>query len=82
MCVVYNTPMNTVGVGDPMPFGGIAGLGSGDRFDGGFSKKAYKQYKPYMKKPAQMPFNFSQPLPLLVMTKQKPKIKTKTKNKK
>ena len=41
MCgVVYNTPMNTVGVGDPVPFS-TTGLGSGDRFDGGFSKKAY-----------------------------------------
>ena len=31
-CVVYNTPMNTLGVGDPVPFG-INSYGSGDRFD-------------------------------------------------
>ena len=30
--VVYNTPMNTIGVGDPVPFG-INSYGSGDRFD-------------------------------------------------
>ena len=57
MCgVVYNTPMNTVGVGDPVPFG-MNSLGSGDRFDNGFAKKKQTRYMPYYKKPAQMPFN-------------------------
>ena len=32
MCVVYNTAFNTVGVGDPVPYG-LNSLGSGDRFD-------------------------------------------------
>ena len=48
--------MNTVGVGDPVPFG-MNSLGSGDRFDNGFAKKKQTRYMPYYKKPAQMPFN-------------------------
>ena len=42
MCVVYNTAFNTVGVGDPVPYG-LNSLGSGDRFD--LSVK-----KPYQKR--------------------------------
>ena len=39
MCdVVYNTPLNTVGVGDPVPYG-MNSLGSGDRFDMGPKRK-------------------------------------------
>lgn len=45
-CVVYNTPMNTIGVGDPVPFG-INSYGSGDRFDttpGSKSKIKIRKY--------------------------------------
>lgn len=35
--IVYNTPFNTVGVGDPVPFG-MAECGSGDLFGWGPAK--------------------------------------------
>lgn len=82
MCI-YNGPLNTFGVGDPVPYGSAAtfGIGSGDRFDFGpgwgkkknFNKStpAYQQYKPFMKKPAQMlpACQMCAPRPLLVMAK-------------
>ena len=80
MCI-YNGPMCTLGIGDPVPFG-INSFGSGDRFDmgpgqrrGGHGKmmkprRAYQQYKPFMPAPPP-PFpgirGLGGPLPLLVM---------------
>lgn len=72
MCdgVVYNTPMNTVGIGDPVPFG-IGTYGSGDRFDttpDSKSKVKNKNKKIYSKPPVQHPFNGIQQMPLIVMS--------------
>ncbi len=61
---MYNTAFNTVGVGDPVPFGlnGCA-FGSGDRFDNRFvsrgtaGNKSYKQYQP-----AKMTFKAPRPM--------------------
>lgn len=64
MCI-YNGPFNTVGIGNPVPFGNPAtmGYGSGDRFDFGPGnsrghggkmmkpRRAYQQYKPFMPSP-------------------------------
>lgn len=69
MCC-YNTPMNTIGIGNAIP-AGINTLGSGDLFQ--FSKK-----NPYMKKginKIKKKFNKTNSYllnpPLLVMTKNK-----------
>ena len=67
MCdCLYNTPMNTIGIGNAVP-AGINTLGSGDLFQ--FSKKR----KPYMKKRIQnnKTSKFLLNPPLLVMTKNK-----------
>ena len=59
MCI-YNTPFNTVGVGDPVPYG-MNSLGSGDRFDLGpkfklgYSSRG-RSYSQYNYKPAKMTF--------------------------
>lgn len=81
MCgVVYNTPMNTIGVGDPVPFG-TNSYGSGDLFGSIFPgmPKAPKRSKgvkgpkmpkiPYMKKST----NYGQQMPLIVMAKRNKK---------
>lgn len=72
MCdgVVYNTPMNTIGIGDPVPFG-INSFGSGDRFDttpGSNRKSKNKNKKIYSKPPVKHPFNGIQQMPLIVMS--------------
>lgn len=59
MCT-YNTPFNTIGVGDPVPYG-MNSLGSGDRFDlGPKFKSEYssrgRSYSQYNYKPAKMTF--------------------------
>lgn len=82
MCI-YNGPMCTLGIGDPVPFG-VNSFGSGDRFDfgpgnrrGGCGRgkmmkprRAYQQYRPFMPPPPP-PFpgmrGIGGPLPLLVM---------------
>lgn len=67
-CVVYNTPMNTIGVGDPVPFG-INSYGSGDRFDTTpGSKSKNKNKKIYSKPPVQHGFNGIKQMPLIVMS--------------
>lgn len=59
MCT-YNTPFNTVGVGDPVPYG-TNSLGSGDRFDlgpksnSGFTSRG-RSYSQFNYKPAKMTF--------------------------
>lgn len=76
MCdVVYNTPMNTVGIGDPIPFSS-GSYGSGDLFGSVFPAmpKAPKKIKGV--KAPKMPFtkkqiNYNQQLPLIVMAKNK-----------
>ena len=66
--VVYNTPMNTIGVGDPVPFG-INSYGSGDRFDTTpGSKSKNKNKKIYSKPPVQHGFNGIKQMPLIVMS--------------
>lgn len=60
MCI-YNGPFNTMGIGDPVPYGSASnmGFGSGDRFDfgpgwgrkknfGSRATPAYRQYRPAM----------------------------------
>ncbi len=86
MCdVTYNTAFNTVGVGDPVPYG-LNSFGSGDRFDLGpnFNNKkkkgkSYSQYNynpskstmmPFMKKSA---YSGIEQRPLLVYSKNKKK---------
>lgn len=65
MCT-YNTPFNTVGVGDPVPYG-MNSFGSGDRFDmgpkfkGGFSSRG-RSYSQYNYKPAKMTFKPPKPI--------------------
>jgi len=93
MCI-YNGPLNTVGIGNPVPFGSAAnmGFGSGDRFDFGpgwgnkknynKSKKAYQQYKPYMKQPAPSFPGVGKPLPLLVMSSNHKSVKRKPRKRK
>ena len=49
-CVVYNTPMNTLGVGDPVPFG-INSYGYGDRFDTTPGSKSKNKNKKIYSKP-------------------------------
>lgn len=73
MCdgVVYNTPMNTIGIGDPVP-AGMGIFGSGDRFDGGIGKKSKnKNKKIYSKPPGQHSFNGIQQMPLIVYKNKK-----------
>lgn len=59
MCV-YNTAFNTLGVGDPVPYG-MNSFGSGDRFDlgpkfkSGFTSRG-RSYSQYNYKPAKMTF--------------------------
>ena len=61
MCeVVYNTPCNTIGVGDPVPYG-MNSLGSGDRFDLGPKRKIKikrkaKSFSQYNYNPAKSTF--------------------------
>ena len=81
MCV-YNNCFNTVGVGDPVPYG-MNSLGSGDRFDlGPFKKpfkkqgiktiKAYSQYKPAKQKTNyKTNHNIMKPQPILVYKKKR-----------
>lgn len=78
MCdVVYNTPMNTVGVGDPVPFG-MHECGSGDVFNPVFTSKKRnvnskgKTINVAMKKAAPNIGSFGmQQQPLLVYSKKK-----------
>ena len=50
MCdTVYNTPMNTIGVGDPVPFG-INSFGSGDLYGQVLPKGKKGKQLPYTKK--------------------------------
>lgn len=64
MCT-YNTPFNTVGIGDPVPYG-MNSLGSGDRFDLGpkFKQKLPKgrSFSQYNYKPARMTFKPPKPM--------------------
>lgn len=67
MCdTVYNTPMNTIGVGDPVPFG-INSFGSGDLYGQVLPKRKKGKQLPYTKKQ----INYGQQLPLIVMAKKK-----------
>lgn len=73
MCdgVVYNTPMNTIGIGDPVP-ASMGTFGSGDRFDGGIGKKSKnKNKKIYSKPPVQYSFKGIQQMPLIVYKNKK-----------
>jgi len=69
MCnIVYNTPFNTVGIGDPVPYG-MNSFGSGDRFDMGpnFKQKLPKgkSYSQYNYKPSKATFKGPKPMPIL-----------------
>lgn len=62
MCnVVYNTPMNTLGIGNPVP-AGMNTLGSGDLFQFSPKRKKIKKITKQQKKANMNP-------PLLVYTK-------------
>lgn len=79
---VYNTPMNTMGIGDPVPFG-PGHFGSGDRFDGfckphrGVNKHGGMQ--PFHKPAPPQSFGGFQPMPLIVMSTDNPTTRKKKK---
>lgn len=71
MCdTTYNTPMNTIGIGDPVPFG-CNNLGSGDKFGNNIFNSKNKKVKITTKKPAQNMFIDFTPRPLIVMSNKK-----------
>lgn len=75
MCV-YNTPMNTVGIGDPVPFGANGSYGSGDLFGSLFPALPKAPKSPKSPKSPKLPYtkkavNFFEQRPLIVMKNKK-----------